>query len=79
MVAMVMCFERTQRDDVQLIPPFCSLLFTFSLQKQLKNVQMLRRHSSRKKNCSKDSNDDEPEPDVIPAQFNMGKCVRSRY
>uniref|UniRef100_A0A182Y5L5 Ig-like domain-containing protein n=1 Tax=Anopheles stephensi TaxID=30069 RepID=A0A182Y5L5_ANOST len=42
---------------------------------KLKNVQMLRRHSSRKKNCSKDSNDDEPEPDVIPAQFNMGKCV----
>ncbi|XP_053677055.1 nephrin-like [Anopheles nili] len=38
---------------------------------KLKNVQMLRRHSSRKKNSSKDSNDDEPEPDVIPAQFNM--------
>uniref|UniRef100_A0A182NUX3 Ig-like domain-containing protein n=1 Tax=Anopheles dirus TaxID=7168 RepID=A0A182NUX3_9DIPT len=42
---------------------------------KLKNVQMLRRHSSRKKNSSKDSNDDEPEPDVIPAQFNMGKCA----
>uniref|UniRef100_A0A182XCI0 Uncharacterized protein n=1 Tax=Anopheles quadriannulatus TaxID=34691 RepID=A0A182XCI0_ANOQN len=41
----------------------------------LKNVQMLRRHSSRKKNCSKDSNDDEPEPDVIPAQFNMVSCT----
>ncbi|XP_052864389.1 hemicentin-1-like [Anopheles cruzii] len=38
---------------------------------KLKNVQMLRRHSSRKKNTSKDSNDDEPEPDVIPAQFNL--------
>ncbi|KFB41441.1 hypothetical protein ZHAS_00009036 [Anopheles sinensis] len=38
---------------------------------KLKNVQMLRRHSSRKKNTSKDSNDDEPEPDVIPAQFNI--------
>uniref|UniRef100_A0A453Z0K3 Ig-like domain-containing protein n=1 Tax=Anopheles gambiae TaxID=7165 RepID=A0A453Z0K3_ANOGA len=42
---------------------------------KLKNVQMLRRHSSRKKNCSKDSNDDEPEPDVIPAQFNMVSCT----
>ncbi|XP_050101194.1 hemicentin-1-like [Anopheles aquasalis] len=38
---------------------------------KLKNVQMLRRHSSRKKNTTKDSNDDEPEPDVIPAQFNL--------
>uniref|UniRef100_A0A182KGQ6 Uncharacterized protein n=1 Tax=Anopheles christyi TaxID=43041 RepID=A0A182KGQ6_9DIPT len=46
---------------------------------KLKNVQMLRRHSSRKKNCSKDSNDDEPEPDVIPAQFNMGKCDTQQY
>uniref|UniRef100_A0A182QB13 Ig-like domain-containing protein n=1 Tax=Anopheles farauti TaxID=69004 RepID=A0A182QB13_9DIPT len=42
---------------------------------KLKNVQMLRRHSSRKKNSSKDSNDDEPEPDVIPAQFNMVSCT----
>ncbi|XP_058819211.1 hemicentin-2-like [Topomyia yanbarensis] len=42
---------------------------------KLKNVQTHNHHqlpaSLRKKNTSKDSNDDEPDPDVIPAQFNM--------
>ncbi|XP_058446543.1 nephrin-like isoform X2 [Malaya genurostris] len=42
---------------------------------KLKNVQTHNqqqlRASLREKNTSKDSNDDEPDPDVIPARFNM--------
>ncbi|XP_055639841.1 nephrin-like [Toxorhynchites rutilus septentrionalis] len=43
---------------------------------KLKNVQthshhQQHRNSLRKKNSSKESNDDEPDPDVIPAQFNI--------
>lgn len=39
------------------------------------------RASLRKKNTSKElANEDEPDPDVIPAQFNMSKlAVRARF
>ncbi|XP_062545829.1 nephrin-like isoform X2 [Armigeres subalbatus] len=38
---------------------------------QYQQQQQQHRSSLRKKNAPKDANDDEPDPDVIPAQFNM--------